>query len=58
MASIKDTWLKVWDKNDRPLPYDDGFFDAVIAVRVLCHTYLEKTTRIASEIARIMRNGG
>ena len=39
--------LTVWDMNDAPLPYDDDFFDAVIAVKVLHHTYLEKITRIA-----------
>ncbi|MGP8068461.1 MAG: class I SAM-dependent methyltransferase [Candidatus Bathyarchaeia archaeon] len=50
--------LTVWDMNDAPLPYDDDFFDAVIAVKVLHHTYLEKITRIASEIARITHTGG
>jgi SAM-dependent methyltransferase len=49
--------LMVWDMNETPLPYADGFFDGVIAVRVLHHTYLEKITRIASELGRIMKNG-
>ena len=50
--------LTVWDMNDTPLPYDDGFFDAVIAVKVLHHTYIEKIRRIASEIARITHESG
>lgn len=50
--------LTVWDMNETPLPYDDEFFDAVFAVRVLHHTYIGKITRIASEIARITRVGG
>ena len=50
--------LTVWDMNHTPLPYNDAFFDAVIAVRVLHHTYVEKIRRIASEIARITRVGG
>jgi 2-polyprenyl-3-methyl-5-hydroxy-6-metoxy-1,4-benzoquinol methylase len=50
--------LTVWDMNETPLPYNDEFFDAVIAVRVLHHTYTEKITRIAAEISRITRVGG
>jgi len=50
--------LTVWDMNETPLPYADGFFDAILAVKVLHHTYLEKIKRIASEIARITHNGG
>jgi len=50
--------LTVWDMNDIPLPYDAAFFDAVIAVRVLHHTYLDKIRRIASEIERVTKVGG
>jgi len=50
--------LTVWDMNETPLPYVDKNFDAVIAVRVLHHTYLEKIRRIASEISRISKVGG
>jgi SAM-dependent methyltransferase len=50
--------LTVWDMNQTPLPYAEGFFDAVIAIRVLHHTYVENIKRIASEIARITRVGG
>jgi len=50
--------LMIWDMSELPLPYDDGFFDAVITIKVLHHTYLDKIKRIASEIARITRNGG
>lgn len=50
--------LSVWDMNDIPLPYEHDFFDAVIAVRVLHHTYVAKIAQIASEIARITRVRG
>lgn len=50
--------LTVWDMTENPLPYDDEFFEAVIAVRVLHHTYTEQISRIASEIARVTRVGG
>jgi 2-polyprenyl-3-methyl-5-hydroxy-6-metoxy-1,4-benzoquinol methylase len=50
--------LTVWDMNENPLPYEDKFFDAVVAVRVLHHTYMEMIRRIASEISRITKVGG
>jgi len=50
--------LRVWDMNDAPLPYDDSFFDAVVAVKVLHHTCYQKILQIASEIHRITRSGG
>jgi SAM-dependent methyltransferase len=50
--------LIVWDMNETPLPYDESFFDAVIAVRVLHHTYVEKIKRIAAEIERVTKVGG
>lgn len=47
----------IWDMNETPPLYDDSFFDAVIVVRVLHHTYGDKISRIESEfnlaIARI-----
>lgn len=50
--------LRVWDMTETPLPYADSFFDGVIAVRVLHHTYAEKIRRIALEIERITKVGG
>ena len=50
--------LTIWDMNDTRLPYNDDFFDAVVAVRVLHHTFVQSIGRIASEIARITRSGG
>jgi len=50
--------LAVWDMNKIPLPYADSCFDAVIAVRVLQHTFLEAIRRMTLEIGRITRKGG
>ncbi len=49
--------LKVWDMT-RPLPYKDSFFDAVIATRVIHHTYTKNVVKIAKEINRVLRIGG
>jgi len=50
--------LKVWDMNRIPLPYGDEFFDAILAVRVLHHTYMHTIEQIVSEIVRMTRVGG
>ena len=49
--------LKVWDMT-HPLPYEDSFFDAVIATRVIHHTYTKNIREIAEEINRVLRAGG
>jgi SAM-dependent methyltransferase len=50
--------LVIWDMNETPLPYADSFFDCVIVIRVLQHTYIERIRRIASEIERITKTAG
>ena len=50
--------LKVWNMTILPLPYQDEFFDAVIAVRVIHHTKLATISAIAKEIHRITAKGG
>jgi len=50
--------LKVWNMTILPLPYQDEFFDAVIAVRVIHHAKLATIRAIAKEIHRIIRKGG
>ena len=49
--------LEVWDMTD-PLPYEDSMFDAVVAARVLHHTYVKNIARIAVEIERILKQDG
>ncbi len=50
--------LKVWDMIDTPLPFNDSFFDGVIAVRVFHHTFSKKIRLITSEVRRITRKDG
>lgn len=50
--------LSVWDMNETPLPYTDSYFDAVLVMRVMHHTYAERVKRIAAEIARLTKSGG
>ncbi len=49
--------LRIWDMTN-PLPYQGAFFDAVIAVRVIHHTYMSNITKTAHEIDRVLRPGG
>jgi SAM-dependent methyltransferase len=50
--------LRVWDMNETPFPYPDSYFDAILVMRVMHHTYIEKINHIAAEIGRITRSGG
>ncbi len=49
--------LKVWDMT-HPLPYEDNFFDAVVATRVIHHTYTKNIEKIAKEVNRVLRASG
>jgi cyclopropane fatty-acyl-phospholipid synthase-like methyltransferase len=49
--------LKAWNMV-APLPYRTRFFDAILAVRVIHHTYTKNIERIFGEIDRVLRNGG
>jgi len=49
--------LRVWDMT-KPLPYEYGFFDAVLALRVIHHTYMDNIKRIVKEIDRVLKKGG
>jgi SAM-dependent methyltransferase len=40
------------------LPYDDGFFEAVISVRVIHHNRLKAIQETVSEIWRVLKPGG
>lgn len=48
--------LKVWDMA-HPLPYEDGFFDAVVSIRVFHHSEMKTIKKIIAEIKRITRKG-
>lgn len=50
--------LRVWDMNETPFPYSDSYFDAVLVLRVMHHTYVEKIEHMAGEISRITKSGG
>lgn len=50
--------LRVWDMNVTPLPYQNSYFDAILVMRVMHHTYVEKIKRISSEIERLTKSGG
>ncbi len=49
--------VRVWNMT-KPLPYHDGFFDAVLAVRVIHHSLMSNIVKIVSEIDRVLRPGG
>jgi SAM-dependent methyltransferase len=49
--------LRVWDMT-KPLPYQDRFFDAVLALRVIHHTYMDNIKRSVKEIDRVLKGGG
>jgi len=42
----------------RKLPYEDNFFDALIAVQVINHGKIESIRRLIKEMERILRPGG
>jgi SAM-dependent methyltransferase len=42
----------------KPLPYDNEFFDGVLALRVIHHTYLDNIKRIVKEIERVLKGRG
>ena len=49
--------LRVWDMT-KPLPYEDVFFDAVLVLRVMHHTYMDNIKRIVKEIDRVLKKDG
>lgn len=45
--------LRIWDMTE-PLPYQDEFFDAALAVRVIHHTNINEITKIVHELDRVL----
>ncbi len=52
-----DADVRVWDMM-KPLPFDDGFFDGIVATRVIHHTLMENIRKIAGEIDRVLKKSG
>jgi SAM-dependent methyltransferase len=42
----------------KPFPYENGFFGAVIATRVIHHAYLEEIRKVAGEMNRVLAEDG
>jgi SAM-dependent methyltransferase len=49
--------LRVHDMTDR-LPFDDGFFDAVVSVQVIHHAELATIRHVVREVTRVLKPGG
>jgi SAM-dependent methyltransferase len=43
---------------ERPFPYDDDFFDAVISIQVIHHNLMKHIKMTVSEIERVLKSGG
>jgi ubiquinone/menaquinone biosynthesis C-methylase UbiE len=43
---------------NKKLPYADGFFDAVITVKVINHGNIASIKKIVQEISRVLKPGG
>ena len=41
-----------------PMPYQDEFFDAALAVRVIHHTNISNITKIVHELDRVLKPRG
>ncbi|MGE5837451.1 MAG: class I SAM-dependent methyltransferase [Acidobacteriota bacterium] len=41
-----------------PLPYADGFFDAVVSIQVIHHARLAAIRRLVGELTRVLKPGG
>jgi SAM-dependent methyltransferase len=52
-----DAGLRLQSMTEK-LPYEDGFFDAVISVQVIHHTDIATIREIVQEIARVLKSGG
>ncbi|MFH1505905.1 MAG: class I SAM-dependent methyltransferase [archaeon] len=54
--NLKNVHLQVADMHE--LPYEDKFFDAIIAVYALEHNTLDELKKVISELERILKSGG
>jgi SAM-dependent methyltransferase len=49
--------LRVWDMSNT-FPYEDGFFDAVISIRVFHHSRMQTIRKVVREIERVTKTNG
>jgi SAM-dependent methyltransferase len=49
--------LRVCDLDDESLPFDDGFFDAIVFMEVLEHVF-RPPSEVLTEVLRLLRPGG
>lgn len=49
--------LMVWDMTEK-FPYEDEFFDAVIAIRVIHHARIGVIRHVVLEVNRVVKTGG
>ncbi|HZY94083.1 MAG TPA: class I SAM-dependent methyltransferase [Candidatus Bathyarchaeia archaeon] len=52
-----DADLRLWDMTHTRFPYIASFFDGILAMRVIHHTFLGNIKRIGGEIERITKPG-
>ncbi|MHA1942782.1 MAG: class I SAM-dependent methyltransferase [Candidatus Thorarchaeota archaeon] len=43
---------------EKPFPYDDNFFDAVISIQVIHHNLMRDIMKTVAEIERVLKPGG
>ncbi|VVB51864.1 Ubiquinone biosynthesis O-methyltransferase [uncultured archaeon] len=50
--------IKASDVEEQPLPFDDGYFDAVTMLAVIEHIKPERVPEVLKEVRRVLKQGG
>jgi SAM-dependent methyltransferase len=56
VAQARGIWAQVMDLDTEPLPYNDSFFDCVVAGEIIEHVY--DPDALVAEMRRVLRPGG